>query len=102
MFSNSMTCFDDESMFEMFEGEDEMDNAETAGNLQPDNTNNTASPNMTIYQLIVGSQFTTKLAALLEAHQDNELTRTLDNPMASHTIFVPTDSAFDQISKNHP
>lgn len=102
MFGDSFTCFDEESVFEMFEGKDEMDDVETAGNLQPDHTNHTASSSMTIYQLIKGSQFTTKMAAFIDADPDNELARTLDDPTMKHTIFVPTDSAFEKISKNHP
>jgi uncharacterized surface protein with fasciclin (FAS1) repeats len=56
-------------------------------------------PNMTIYELISKSKYTTKFAELINEHED--LVQLLNDTKANHTIFAPTDSAFDKIPEHH-
>ncbi|KAK4229913.1 Fasciclin domain-containing protein [Podospora fimiseda] len=53
----------------------------------------------TIYDQIKESRYTTKFAKLVEEH--DEIKSLLDDTGANHTIFVPTDKAFDRIP-HHP
>ncbi|KAJ5611107.1 hypothetical protein N7510_007826 [Penicillium lagena] len=96
----NMVFFDENSVFEDFDEEDDFDDAATAGNRRL-NHFNSGSSNMTIYELIKTSQFTTKLAALIDADENKELARILNDSTVNHTVFVPTDCAFDKIS-NYP
>jgi uncharacterized surface protein with fasciclin (FAS1) repeats len=98
--SGNMMFFDEDSVFEDFYEEDDLDYAATAGNLRPDHVNS-GSSNMTIYELIRTSQFTTKLAALIDADENKEIARILNDSKVNHTVFIPTDKAFDKISKSH-
>ncbi|KAF2737595.1 FAS1 domain-containing protein [Polyplosphaeria fusca] len=52
-------------------------------------------PNLTIYQLISKSKYTTKLAELIDEYDD--LVETLNSTKANYTIFAPTDAAFEKI-----
>ncbi|KAF1989219.1 FAS1 domain-containing protein, partial [Aulographum hederae CBS 113979] len=52
-------------------------------------------PNMTIYELISKSKYTTKLAKLIE--DDEDLIKVLNSTSSNHTIFAPTDAAFEKI-----
>jgi len=56
-------------------------------------------PNQTVYQLIAGSKYTTKLAKLINKFPD--LVETLNGTKANYTIFAPTDKAFKKIPKDH-
>lgn len=53
----------------------------------------------TIYEQIKESNYTTKFAKLVEEH--DEIKSLLDDTEANHTLFVPTDRAFDRIP-HHP
>ncbi|KAK3994943.1 Fasciclin domain-containing protein [Cladorrhinum sp. PSN332] len=53
----------------------------------------------TIYEQIKESKYTTKFAKLVEEH--DEIKALLDDTEANHTLFVPTDKAFDRIP-HHP
>ncbi|KAK4168665.1 Fasciclin domain-containing protein [Cladorrhinum sp. PSN259] len=53
----------------------------------------------TIYELIKESKYTTKFAKLVEEH--DEIKSLLHDTEANHTLFVPTDKAFDRIP-HHP
>ncbi|KAF2749213.1 FAS1 domain-containing protein [Sporormia fimetaria CBS 119925] len=57
-------------------------------------------PNMTIYELISKSKYTTKLTKLINEYSD--LVDTLNSTKANYTIFAPTDAAFDKIPEHHP
>lgn len=57
-------------------------------------------PNMTIYQLITESKYTTKLAKLIK--DDNELVKVLNGTAANYTIFAPSDRAFEKIPEHAP
>ena len=57
-------------------------------------------PNMTVYQLISESKYTTKLAKLLDDYPD--LVKTLNGTKANYTVFAPIDSAFEKIPKHAP
>lgn len=46
-------------------------------------------PNETVYQLIAGSKYTTKLAKLISEYDD--LVEALNSTKANYTIFAPTD-----------
>ncbi|KAI9761585.1 MAG: hypothetical protein M1840_001766 [Geoglossum simile] len=55
--------------------------------------------NLTIWQLISKSKYTTKLAKLISS--DKELVHLLNSTKANHTIFAPIDAAFKGIPKHH-
>ncbi|KAK3079147.1 hypothetical protein LTS18_005614 [Coniosporium uncinatum] len=57
-------------------------------------------PNMTVYQLISESKYTTKLAKLI--NEDHELVQILNSTKANYTVFAPTDSAFEKIPDHAP
>ncbi|KAF2131138.1 FAS1 domain-containing protein [Dothidotthia symphoricarpi CBS 119687] len=59
-------------------------------------------PNMTVYELISKSKYTTKLAKLIDKYDD--LVETLNSTKANYTIFAPTDEAFEKIPDHgkHP
>ena len=51
--------------------------------------------NLTVYQLISESKYTTKLAALINEFDD--VVTLLNSTEANFTVFAPTDSAFEKI-----
>ncbi|KAJ9635412.1 hypothetical protein H2201_005762 [Coniosporium apollinis] len=57
-------------------------------------------PNMTVYQLIAESKYTTKLAKLI--NDDEDLVRLLNGTTANFTVFAPTDHAFEKIPEHAP
>ena len=57
-------------------------------------------PNLTVYQLIAESKYTTKLAKLINEYPD--LVKTLNGTAANYTVFAPTDYAFDKIPEHAP
>ncbi len=57
-------------------------------------------PNMTVYQLIAESKYTTKLAALINEYED--LVTLLNGTTANYTVFAPTDKAFEKIPDHAP
>ena len=57
-------------------------------------------PNMTVYQLIAESKYTTKLAALISEYPD--LVEALNGTAANYTVFAPTDRAFEKIPEHAP
>ena len=57
-------------------------------------------PNMTVYELISKSKYTTKLAALINEYDD--LVEILNGTTANFTVFAPIDSAFEKIPEHAP
>ncbi|KAI9725717.1 MAG: hypothetical protein M1828_002600 [Chrysothrix sp. TS-e1954] len=57
-------------------------------------------PNMTVYQLIASSKYTTKLAKLVNDYPD--LVDALNGTAANYTVFAPTDNAFKKIPEGAP
>ena len=57
-------------------------------------------PNMTVYQLISESKYTTKLAALINEYDD--LVQLLNGTAANYTLFAPIDSAFEKVPDDAP
>ena len=57
-------------------------------------------PNMTVYELIASSKYTTKLAALINEYPD--VVELLNGTAANYTVFAPIDSAFEKIPKEAP
>lgn len=57
-------------------------------------------PNMTVYQLIAESKYTTKLAKLIDDYDD--LVQLLNGTAANYTVFAPIDSAFEKVPKDAP
>jgi uncharacterized surface protein with fasciclin (FAS1) repeats len=55
-------------------------------------------PNQTVYQLIAGSKYTTKLAKLINEYPD--LVDVLNGTAANYTVFAPTDKAFEKIPEH--
>lgn len=55
-------------------------------------------PNQTVYQLIAGSKYTTKLAKLIDENPD--LVKILNGTTANYTVFAPTDKAFEKIPEH--
>lgn len=58
-----------------------------------------SKPNQTVYELIAGSKYTTKLAKLISEYDD--LVDALNGTAANYTVFAPTDAAFEKIPKHH-
>ena len=58
------------------------------------------APNMTVYQLISESKYTTKLAGLINEYDD--LVQLLNGTAANYTIFAPIDKAFEKIPEGAP
>lgn len=56
-------------------------------------------PDLTIYQLISISNYTTKFHELVSEYPD--IVDTLNSTRANYTLFVPIDSAFDKIPSHH-
>lgn len=56
--------------------------------------------NLTVYELIAKSKYTTKLAGLINEFDD--LVELLNGTTANFTVFAPTDKAFEKIPKHHP
>ena len=57
-------------------------------------------PNMTVYQLIAGSKYTTQLAKMIDQYPD--LVKALNGTAANYTVFAPTDHAFEKIPEHAP
>lgn len=57
-------------------------------------------PNMTVYQLIAESKYTTKLAKLISEYDD--LVQLLNGTAANFTVFAPIDSAFEKVPDDAP
>jgi len=57
-------------------------------------------PNMTVYELIAKSKYTTKLAALI--NDDEDLVKLLNGTKANYTVFAPIDRAFEKIPEDAP
>lgn len=55
-------------------------------------------PNLTVYELISKSKYTTKLAKLIDEYDD--LVEALNGTNANYTIFAPTDAAFEKIPEH--
>ncbi|KAH8684873.1 FAS1 domain-containing protein [Tricladium varicosporioides] len=55
-------------------------------------------PNLTVYELIAKSKYTTKLAKLINEYPD--LVEALNGTAANYTVFAPTDKAFEKIPKH--
>ncbi|KAF2257008.1 FAS1 domain-containing protein [Trematosphaeria pertusa] len=55
-------------------------------------------PNLTVYEMISKSNYTTKLAKLIDEYPD--LVETLNGTKANYTVFAPIDSAFEKIPKH--
>ncbi|KAK4211712.1 Fasciclin-domain-containing protein [Rhypophila decipiens] len=56
-------------------------------------------PDKTIYELIKASKYTTKFAELIEDY--DSIKDILKSTKANHTLFVPTDKAFERIPDKH-
>ncbi|KAL3425435.1 fasciclin domain family protein [Phlyctema vagabunda] len=56
-------------------------------------------PNLTVYELIATSKYTTKLAKLINEYPD--LVETLNGTAANYTVFAPIDKAFEKIPEGH-
>ncbi|KAF2434818.1 FAS1 domain-containing protein [Tothia fuscella] len=56
--------------------------------------------NLTIYELISESKYTTKLAKIVD--EDEDLVKLLNSTEANFTLFAPTDYAFDKIPEHAP
>lgn len=57
-------------------------------------------PNLTVYELIAQSKYTTKLAELINDYPD--LVDALNGTKANYTVFAPTDKAFERIPEHAP
>ncbi|KAL9610660.1 MAG: hypothetical protein Q9167_004640 [Letrouitia subvulpina] len=57
-------------------------------------------PNLTIYELIAESKYTTRLASLINEYPD--LVTLLNGTSANYTLFAPIDSAFEKIPEGAP
>ena len=57
-------------------------------------------PNLTVYQLIAESKYTTKLAKVIS--QFDDIVEALNSTKANYTIFAPTDKALEKIPEHAP
>jgi len=57
-------------------------------------------PNLTVYELISKSKYTTTLAKLINEYDD--LVELLNGTTANFTVFAPTDKAFEKIPEHAP
>ncbi|KAF6219589.1 hypothetical protein HO133_004058 [Letharia lupina] len=57
-------------------------------------------PNLTVYELISKSKYTTKLAALIDEYED--VIELLNGTASNYTVFAPTDKAFEKIPEHAP
>lgn len=57
-------------------------------------------PNLTVYELIAKSKYTTKLASLINEYRD--LVELLNGTAANYTVFAPIDKAFEKIPEGAP
>lgn len=57
-------------------------------------------PNLTVYELIAKSEYTTKLAKLINEYDD--LVELLNGTAANYTVFAPIDKAFEHIPEDAP
>ena len=57
-------------------------------------------PNLTVYQIIAKSKYTTKLAALIDEYDD--VVKLLNSTEANFTVFAPIDSAFEKVPEGAP
>lgn len=55
-------------------------------------------PNLTIYQLISKSEYTTKLASIIDQYPD--IVTLLNGTNTNYTVFTPIDRAFEHIPKD--
>lgn len=69
------------------------------GKKKPHHPPHHGKPNMTVYELIAKSKYTTKLAKLINEFDD--LVELLNGTTANFTVFAPTDKAFEKIPKHH-
>ncbi|KAK5175003.1 uncharacterized protein LTR77_000139 [Saxophila tyrrhenica] len=65
------------------------------GHHRPHHPPHHGKPNMTVYQLISESKYTTKLAKAISEFDD--LVEALNSTISNYTVFAPTDKAFDKI-----
>lgn len=56
-------------------------------------------PNLTVYELIAKSKYTTKLAKLINKYPN--LVSALNGTASNFTVFAPTDKAFEKIPHHH-
>jgi len=57
-------------------------------------------PNLTVYDIINKSKYTTKFAKLINEYDD--LVEILNATTTNYTVFAPTDKAFEKLPKHHP
>ena len=69
------------------------------GKKRPHHPPHHGKPNLTVYELIAKSKYTTKLAKLIGEFDD--LVELLNGTSANFTVFAPTDAAFEKIPKHH-
>ena len=69
------------------------------GKKKPHHPPHHGKPNMTVYELIAKSNYTTKLAELINEFDD--LVELLNGTTANFTVFAPTNAAFAKIPKHH-
>ncbi|USW48707.1 Putative FAS1 domain-containing protein [Septoria linicola] len=87
---------EDSDLFKAFEG----DHEHPPHHRKPEHPPHHHKPNETLYQLISGSKYTTKLAKLISEYDD--LVDALNSTSANFTVFAPTDSAFEKIPEHAP
>ncbi|EHK97278.1 putative Stabilin-2 [Glarea lozoyensis 74030] len=56
-------------------------------------------PNLTVYQLIASSKYTTKFAKLIDEYPD--IVSALNSTAVNSTVFAPTDKAFEKLPHHH-
>jgi uncharacterized surface protein with fasciclin (FAS1) repeats len=74
---------------------DDVESAFDRPHRRPHHPPHHGKPNLTVYELIAGSKYTTKLAKLIS--EFDELVEALNSTKANYTVFAPTDKALEKI-----
>ncbi|KAK4963964.1 hypothetical protein LTR66_012543 [Elasticomyces elasticus] len=96
------TAFDAQGWFDSAIGGkyNPLDEHEDPPHRRPHHPPHHDKPNMTVYELISASKYSTKLAKLINEYDD--LVDLLNGTTANFTVFAPIDKAFEKIPEHAP
>lgn len=97
---SAVSTVEDADIWDIFGGHDKPHHGHPPPHHNPPHHRNPHKhhPNLTVYELIANSKYTTKLAKLINEYPD--LVEALNGTAANYTVFAPTDKAFEKIPKH--
>jgi len=98
--ADSVKSWFEETADEAYNALDEGHHGPDHGHRRPHEPPHHGKPNLTVYQLISESKYTTKLAKLINDYPD--IVEALNSTKANYTVFAPTDKAFAKIPDHAP